>query len=147
MREPPVEARSPTRIAAWLAAAVAMVLAAAALARAGVPRLLGTAGEGPPAVAPGAGAPPAAAEARPQGAGPAAAPAPGPLSRDEPLYAGRQPAWWSDRLRAIERLPGPDQQRLRALTLRRAAGVGLRLPGGEAGTSPGAAPAPAAEGR
>jgi hypothetical protein len=154
----PVEARSrTTRVAAWLAAAAGIAVAATVLVRTGaVRRLLGAAAERAQAATPGSVAPPAGAAAapapaaaggRPQGAAPAPAPLQGPVSRDEPLYAGRQPAWWNDRLRAIERLPGPDLQRLRALTLRRAAGVGLRPPAGDAGTPPVVAPAPAGEGR
>jgi hypothetical protein len=86
---------------------------------------------GPPApAAPAAGAAPSGSAGRaPAATGPSA------VSRGATLYAGRPPAAWEARLRDIERLPGPEAQRLRALTLRRASGLGLRQRDGEGGTT------------
>jgi hypothetical protein len=55
--------------------------------------------------------------------------------REEPLYAGRPLAWWNDRLRALGPRGGEEALRLRAITLRRAAGVGLRARPGDSGTT------------
>jgi hypothetical protein len=88
----------------------------------------------PAASAPAAPGGPAGSAA---GAPAAARAAPGRdvTSREEPLYAGRPLAWWNDRLRALGAMGGEEALRLRATTLRRAAGLGLRVRPGDSGTT------------
>lgn len=82
------------------------------------------------AAAPSAAKPsvPTAAAAPGNTAAPAAGAArrPGPEPREERLYAGRPLAWWNERLRVLRTVGGEEALRLRAITLRRAAGLGLR---------------------